>query len=92
MAARYPTSSGLWARQILERIVAGKEKRAEEASKEMIETGRVLRLAKTRVEAAEMEVSGMEQHQKEARMRITSKQEKAARASMEQRETLVRRF
>ena len=38
MAARYPTSGGPWAQHILERIVAGKEKRAEEASKEMIET------------------------------------------------------
>ena len=44
----------------MEGIVVGKEKRAEEACKEPIETRRVLTLAKTRVEAAEREVSGME--------------------------------
>ena len=51
--------------------------------------GRVLRLEKSRVEAVEKEVSDIEQQLKEARRRLTSMQETAARASMEEREALV---
>ena len=91
MAARFPRSSGPWAWQveILEGVVAGKKKRAEEAIKGLMKTGRVLRFVRTRVEDAEREVSGMEQHLKEARRRLNSSQEKAA--SMEERDALVRK-
>ena len=57
----------------------------------MTETERILRFERTRVEAAEREVSGMEQQLKVARRRLTNTQEKAALASMEERDALVRR-
>ena len=57
----------------------------------MTETERILRFERTRVEAAEREVSGMEQQLKETRRRLNSNQEKAALASMEEWDALVRR-
>ena len=45
----------------MEGVVAGKKKKAEMAIKELMETGRVLRFARTTVKYAEREVSGMDQ-------------------------------
>ena len=74
----------------MEGIVAAKEKKVGEASRVLIEAGRVLRLARTRVEATEREVSGREQQLKEARRRLNGNQEKAALASMEEWQALVK--
>ena len=83
MAAGYPKHSGPWAREVaaLEATVAGKERKVEEASKVLADTGRALKLARTRVEAEEREVSGIEQWLKEARRRLTLSQERSALAS-----------
>ena len=75
----------------MEEVVVGKEKKAEEVSKGSMETERIQWFAGNRVEAAQREVYGMEQQRKEARRRLTSNQEKAALASMEERDTLVRK-
>ena len=74
----------------MEGIVAAKEKKVGEASRVLIEAGRVLRLARTRVKATEREVSGREQQLKEARRRLNGNQEKAALASMEEWQALVK--
>ena len=80
-------SSGPWAWQveILEGEVPVKEKKAEEASKGLVETERILMFARTRVEAADREVAGKEQQLKEARKRLTNNQENAVMASLEER-------
>ena len=70
-------------------IVVGKEKTVGEASRVLTEAGRVLRLSRTKVEASEREVSGLEQQLKEARQRLTGNQETVALASVEERQTLV---
>ena len=85
----------------MEGTVAGNEKKVEEASKVLMETGKVLKLARTRVEAAEREVSGMEQQLKEAWRRLTINheamrrlsinQERSALTIMEERDALVRK-
>ena len=57
----------------------------------MVETERILRFARTRVEAAEREVLGMEQQLKEARKRLTNNTENVTMASLEEWDALVRR-
>ena len=58
----------------MDATVAGKERKVEEASKGLADTGRALKLARTRVEAGEREVSGIEQRLKEVRRRLTLNQ------------------
>ena len=57
----------------LEATVAGKERKVDEASKVFVDTGRALKLARTRVEAE----AGIEQWIKEASRRLTLNQEKS---------------
>ena len=80
IAAGYPRHSGP-----LEAMVAGKERKV------LMDTGRALKLARTRVDAEEREVSAIEQLLKEARRRLTLNQERSAHAAVEERDALVRK-
>ena len=55
------------------------------------DTGRALKLARTRVEAEEREVSGIEQSLKEARRRLTLSHERTILATVEERDALARK-